>query len=432
MKNHILLSLMLVAFSNSFSQSLDLESCLKMADTANLTIRNARIDVAMNKKQIDSYEAALFPKVAFNTDYKYNAIIPGQVVPGMFAGGPPGSYTTVQFGVPWVLSNTLQLTQVLYNPQVNYGLTALKINQQVIEIQAGLTLQNVKYQVSQTYFNIQAIKKQIDFVRANISSMDKLIANMQAMFEQKLIISSEVDKLRINKLSLENQEQTLKASQEKLENFLKILIGKPLEEKIDVVVDKTVEQSILVNEDAANLLELQIIQAQQKLNAAERKGLFMGYLPSVSFYAAYNYSYNIRPESNYSKGIEGSFLGLRLDWTLFDGMDKYHKTKVNALQKEKLAQQLESSQQQLNLNIENAKKQVSIQKKSLSISQEQLKLAQTVYDQVKASYEQGVVSSNDLIKNETDLYQAQTNVVVAYLQLRQAELELLKTTGNIK
>jgi len=36
------------------------------------------------------------------------------------------------------------------------------------------------------------------------------------------------------------------------------------------------------------------------------------------------------------------------------------------------------------------------------------------------------------LKSENDLYQAQTNVVVAYVQLRMAELELLKITGNIK
>ena len=76
--------------------------------------------------------------------------------------------------------------------------------------------------------------------------------------------------------------------------------------------------------------------------------------------------------------------------------------------------------------------EVEIQKTSLSISQEQLKLAQTINNQIKASFELGVVSSNDLVKNETDLYQAQTNIVVAYLQLRQAELDLLKATGNIK
>jgi outer membrane protein TolC len=41
-------------------------------------------------------------------------------------------------------------------------------------------------------------------------------------------------------------------------------------------------------------------------------------------------------------------------------------------------------------------------------------------------------SSNDLILAENGLQQAQTNVVATYIQLRQAELEYLKSIGNIK
>ena len=181
-----------------------------------------------------------------------------------------------------------------------------------------------------------------------------------------------------------------------------------------------------------NLIELQLIEAQKRLNIAEKSGIYMAYLPSLAFYAAYNYSYNMRPETDFGKGINGAFLGLKLDWTLFDGFEKYYKSKVNKITADKLNNQMESTRLQLEMNIENAKKQVEIQKTSLSISQEQLKLDQTINNHIKASFELGVVSSNDLVKNETDLYQAQTNIVVAYLQLRQAELDLLKATGNIK
>jgi outer membrane protein TolC len=214
-------------------------------------------------------------------------------------------------------------------------------------------------------------------------------------------------------------------------NFIKLNFSH-ISEKIDVKVDSSVENSIVTDMKENNLIELQLIEAQKRLNIAEKSGIYMAYLPSLAFNAAYNYSYNIRPETDFGKGINGAFLGLKLDWTLFDGFEKHYKSKVNKITADKLNNQMESTRLQLEMNIENAKKQVEIQKTSLSISQEQLKLAQTINNQIKASFEQGVVSSNDLVKNETDLYQAQTNIVVAYLQLRQAELDLLKATGNIK
>jgi outer membrane protein TolC len=158
----------------------------------------------------------------------------------------------------------------------------------------------------------------------------------------------------------------------------------------------------------------------------------MAYLPSLSFYAAYNYSYNMKPEADFRKGIQSAFLGLKLDWTLFDGLEKYNKQKVNAINSEKLVNQENLLQQQLDLATDNAKKQIQIQTSSLSISQEQLVLAQRVYKQTEAMFQEGTVSSNDLIQADNELQQAQTNVVTAYVQLRHAELDYLKSIGNIK
>jgi outer membrane protein TolC len=265
-----------------------------MADTANLTIRNAQLDIAINDKQRDAYMSARLPHLAFNGDYKYNAIIPGQVVPAAFFGGPPGSFATVQFGVPYNLSNTLQLTQVLYNPQVNYGLTALKINAEIVEIQSRMIDQDVKQQVASTFFNLQAITKQLGFINGNIANMDKLIKNMEAMVAQELMIQTEVDKLQINRLTLINSRESLMASKDQLETYLKIMIGMDPKSPITIVSDNLVEKTILVDNTAISYPELELISAQQKMNQEERKGTNMAYLPSLSFYAAYNYNYNMK------------------------------------------------------------------------------------------------------------------------------------------
>jgi outer membrane protein TolC len=403
-----------------------------MADTANVTIRNARVDVAMSASQIDAYQSALLPKIFYAGDYRYNAVIPGQLIPGQIAGGAPGTYVAVQFGVPVNVSNTLQLNQVLYNPQLNAAIKTLKINQEVSEIQAGLTEQNVKYQLIQTYYNLQAINKQLAFVQENSTNMDKMISNMKALVEQKMVIATELDKLNITRLTLKNQEQTLISTKEKTENYLKLMIGKSINDKVEFQQEGAIQHSILNEVKTINAREIQLLQAQQRLNIVEKKGISMAYLPVLSMYGTYLYSYNYRPENSFGKGINGAFVGLKLDWTLFDGFEKHHKLKVNNFQRAKMEDQLYYSKKQLDVNIINAQKQVEIQKQSLQISQDQLVLAEKIQKQAKFSFEQGVISSNDLLKSENDLYQAQTNLVVAYVQLRQAELEVLKLTGNIK
>jgi outer membrane protein TolC len=432
MKNSTLLLFILLFTYGAKSQVLNLEQCLKMSDTANVVIRNARLDVAMSVSQIDAYKSALLPKIFYAGDYRYNAVIPGQLIPGQIAGGAPGTYVAVQFGVPVNISNTVQLNQVLFNPQLNAAIKTLKINQEVSEIQAGLTEQNVKYQLIQTYYNLQAIHKQLTFVQENCTNMDKMIANMKALVEQKMVIATELDKLNITRLTLKNQEQTLISTKEKTENYLKLMIGKTINDKVEFQQEGAVQRSILNEIKTINAREIQLLQAQQRLNIVEKKGISMAYLPVLSMYGTYLYSYNYRPENSFGKGINGAFVGLKLDWTLFDGFEKYHKSKVNVFQRAKIEDQLDYSKKQLDVNIINAQKQVEIQTQSLQISQDQLVLAEKIQKQGRFSFEQGVISSNDLLKSENDLYQAQTNVVVAYVQLRQAELEVLKLTGNIK
>lgn len=432
MKNQLIVFLFLLGVFSVQAQKLDLETCLKMADTANLTIRNSQLDIAINDKERDAYMAARMPHLTFTGDYKYNAIIPGQVVPGEFFGGPPGTFSTVQFGVPYNLSNTLQLTQVLYNPQVNYGLAALKVNADIVEIQQRMTSQDVKYQVASTFFNLQAITKQLNYVNANITNMDKLIRNMQAMVDQELVVQTESDKLQINRLSLINSKESLLATKEQLETLLKILIGKEQTETITIATDELVEKSILVDSETIIYPELELLAAQQKMNIEERKGTNMAYLPSLSFYAAYNYNYNMKPADDYRVGIEGAFIGLKLDWVLFDGLEKFHKQKANSLNAEKIANQQEYVAKQLEMQTVNSKKQIQVQANSLSVSQEQLRLSQRVYQHTELKFEQGTISSNDLITADNNLQQAQTNVIASYIQLRQAELAYLKAIGSIK
>ncbi|HRP53095.1 MAG TPA: TolC family protein [Fluviicola sp.] len=428
-----ILGLFLVFSYGAFSQGkqLDLETCLKMADTANLSIVNSRLDVLANKSQVSSYMAARLPKITAVADYRYNAIIPGQLIPAEMFGGAPGTYQAVAFGVPFNLSNTIQLQQVLFNPQVNYGINTLKIQQRVLEIQQRITERDSRTQVASTFFSLQAVTKQLDFIDTNLVNIDQLIANMEAMERQQLVVKTEVDKLRINRLNTVNAKQSLQANKEQLELLLKILIGIPENQQVVLVKEGLVEKTILVDRSTVSYPEMELLLAQKKMNVEEQKGTNMSYLPSLSLYAAYNYTYNMKPKNDVRQGIESAFVGLRLDWTLFDGLEKMNKQKVTKINRLKIENQESLLSQQLHLQEEQAKRQIEIQSNSLKITNEQLVLSENVYHQTLLQYNEGTVSSNDLIMASNDLQQAQTNVVLAYVKLRQAELDYLKIIGGI-
>jgi outer membrane protein TolC len=417
---------------SAHAQTLDLAACLRMADSANAQIRSAQLDVAINESQRAAYLSSRLPSVNFVADYKYNAVIPGQVVPAQFFGGPAGTFAEVKFGVPWVLSNTVQLNQILFNSQVNYGLAALRINSEIVKIKRDMTIQEVKHQVANTYFILQGMYQQLQFVDSNISYANRILKNMDLMVAQGMLVQTEADKIRINKLNLENTQANLQATKSQLEDLLKILVGLDPKAKIDLQNDEMVQKSLLVDQNAANLFAIKLLEQQQLMAQEEAKGIKMGYLPNVNLYGIYQYNVNMNPETDFRTGIDGAFIGLRVDWNLFDGLDKHNRAAMNALKQQQLETQTNLAQQQLQMQIDQNKRMVEVKANALEISKEQLKLAEAVHQHANLKFTEGLIGTNDLLQAQTGLEQAQTGVVAAYVALRQAELEYLKSNGNIK
>jgi outer membrane protein TolC len=420
-------------FSNGITaQVYSLQQLLQISDTANPSIRNAKLDIEINGKQKNAYLAARFPKITATGDYKYNALIPGQVVPAAFFGGTPGTYSTVKFGVPYNLGNTVQLTQIIYNSQLDYGLAVLDINKKIVDLQLKVTQDEIKYQIASAYFNLQALNKQKAFIDSNILNIDKLIANMNAMVKQGLLTPLEIDKLTLNKLSLENAIQNINSTKQQVEDALCILTGIPVQNRISILSDELIEKTILVDTTTIYRPQLDLLEAQKQMNLEENKGNKMAYLPNLSFYAAYNYTYNLKPEDNFRTGIESAFIGLRLDWTLFDGLEKHYKQKMNVINREKLENQEVYMKQQLEQNTLNARREIDNQSNALRLTKNQLELAQKVYRQTENLFKQGTISTNDLIQADNGVQQAQSNLINTYVKLRQAEIQYLKSIGNIK
>jgi outer membrane protein len=414
------------------SQVYSLQQLLQIADTANPSVRNAKLDIEINGKQKNAYLAARFPKITATGDYRYNALIPGQVVPAAFFGGQPGTYSTVKFGVPYNLGNTIQLTQIIYNSQLDYGLAVLDINKKIVDLQYKLTQDEIKYQIASAYFNLQALNKQKSFIDSNIQNLDKLISNMNAMVNQGLLTPLEIDKLTLNKLSLENAIQNINSTKQQIEDALCILTGIPVQNRISILSDELIEKTILVDTTTIYRPQLDLLEAQKQMNLEENKGNKMAYLPNLSFYAAYNYTYNLKPEDNFRTGIESAFVGLRLDWTLFDGLEKHYKQKMNVINREKLENQEAYLKQQLEQSTLNARREIDNQSNALRLNKNQLELAQKVYRQTENLFKQGTISTNDLIQADNGIQQAQSNLINTYIKLRQAEIQYLKSIGNIK
>jgi len=116
-KFFIVFLLVLAPFAQA--QTYSLNTLLRIANTSNFTLKNMKYDQAITAHQRSIYLSGRLPRVNFTGDYRYNALIPAQIIPADFFGGPSGTFAQVKFGVPFNLSNSIQLPQFLYTSQLS-------------------------------------------------------------------------------------------------------------------------------------------------------------------------------------------------------------------------------------------------------------------------------------------------------------------------
>jgi outer membrane protein TolC len=255
---------------------------------------------------------------------------------------------------------------------------------------------------------------------------------MEVMQQQGLILPVDIEKIKINKISLSSNMLSIENTEKKLQQYLGILVGMPEKSTFDLEEDQILASQTIVDLSTTKRPELALLEAQKELNAEELRGTKMAYLPNLSFYASYNYNYNIMPEKDFRTGIPSSFIGLHLDWNLFDGLEKRNKIKINGYNREKLENQEIQLKSQLQLATENARRDIDLQMENLRLNEEQLVLANQIYQTTLAQFKAGTVSTSELLDTDNRKQLAESNVIGAYLQLRLAEIAYLKSLSQIK
>ena len=86
----------------------------------------------------------------------------------------------------------------------------------------------------------------------------------------------------------------------------------------------------------------------------------------------------------------------------------------------------------MDLAYENAKKQIDNSIITISSQKENAQLAQDVLTNTNNNYIQGLASLTDLLDAENALVEAQNNYTTALLDYKLAEIQLIKSKGELK
>jgi outer membrane protein TolC len=439
MKRLFFLTLGIAAgLAGSSQRPYTLQECVDTALAKSLQIKSDNYDLAKTQASIGEAYSSLLPSVSASASYQYYFQLQKQVIPASVFGGAAGKYEATSLSTPQSKSVGAQLNQTLFNASSLIALKAAKVAVGVNELQIRASKEDVVYNVSATYYNIQSILKQQALVRENLTTDEALLNVTVDQFGAGLATQTDLDRLTVQRDNTWATLQNTSNSLEKQYNMLKLLMNMSLESKITVVQDDYDEAGALQQKMDADLTQKtnyrQVLE-NKKVTDLQRRNIKSGYLPSLSLGASYGlngYNSNANPLKNINDSwYPASYVSLSLSVPLFDGFRKKYQIREQEINLRKYDVQAEQTMQQNRKDVANANADLQSNYLTLQSQKRNLVLAQKVLADINTQYKSGIVKLTDAINSQSELETAQNNYITALINIKQAELDLKKANGTL-
>ena len=432
---HVFISILFIGWNIVQAQEVwTIKQCIDTAQVHNKNLQINRNNISISEQREKEAKANLIPKVTANADYKYFMELPTQLMPmnALNPQAPEGQFRDLQFGVPHNINANIQLAMPLYNPQIYGAIENTKIANELTQLQYQKTEEQVLFDITTLYYNAQILKHQLDFMESNLLNTNKLLKNIELLKEQLLAKGTDVSKVKLQAEQLKTQREIANNKYISILNALKLNIGISLEREITIVSE--IEKETLTENNKGNILDLKIINTQNKFLKSELKTLNQSrFLPSLNLIASYGttgFGYDKSP-NDFLDFYPIGFAGIQLSYPLFNGAVTQRKINQKKLEinNNELQTQLISDKNEM--EIENAIRKRTIAQNTIINTENQIGLSKSIYEQTILQQKQGTASLTDVLLADNALREAQQNYLNAIIDFLKADLEFKKLTGMI-
>lgn len=435
-------------------QSFSLIEAIQFATDKNLNVQSSRLDAASADARIREVKSVTMPQVSVGSQLTYNAIIQKFILPaGGFGGAPASSTATngnqpekaeviaIPFGVNFQGNAQVAVNQLLFDASYKIGLKAASTLRELSQKNITASKINVAEQVAKAYYNVLVSEERIKLLDYNISRLDSLFRETQALNKQGFVEKIDVDRLEV-------QANNLKTERQKVQNLvgltyylLKFQMGLNLNDEIvltdkiqDVNIDE-LERSVafVAPVDYTQRIEFAALQSQIQLADLDYQSIGKQYFPRVLASAAYghNNGRNNIGDLFTTKWFNSAAVNLQIQVPIFDGFQKRYaaQQKKIALNKAQLGSDLlknsiDFQTKQAQITIQNSLQTLRSQKRNLDLAQEIVRVT-------RIKYKEGVGSNIEVLNAESSSREAQTNYFASLLDFMLAKVDLDKASGKL-
>jgi outer membrane protein TolC len=438
---------MVLGFTSTEAQQpvrLGLKDALNYALKANSEARKARLDIENSQYQIEEVKSRALPQITGSASLTYNPLLQQSALPNIFGPNPnPNETILIAFGQKWNTNAGISLSQALFDKSVLTGLSAAKATQEFYRLNSQLTEEQIIEQVSTNYYQVLVQRQQMGVLDSTIKNAGRVQSILQGQYENGLAKKIDVDRISVNISNLKSQRQQLVNNVALLENQLKFLMGMPIQTPIsipEVAWNEIQPQAVPLQDsiDVTSRTELRLLRKQEDLLRYQKEAYKSEYYPSLSLSGNYSYQgmgNNMPLFKGQSKGVnwfDASSVSLNLRIPIFNGFATRSRIRQADISIQKINEDMNNTALALNLAFENARTQINNSIITLNAQKENVQLAQEVFFNTQNNYNNGLASLTDLLDAENSLTEAQNNYSAALLNYRLAEIQLVKSQGQLK
>ena len=439
---------------------LSLQACMEYALKHNYNLKNAQLDVLIQRAQVAQTLSAAYPHINARAEFDdyvvpqrtyfptgiFGSIFTPLLVANPSLSAPAGeanapAYTAIQISPQYSGTASASLSQPLFDGGI---LVALQARNAVIlsAIQAGeITEENVRYNVFKAYNSLVIAYRQYDITKDALKYARSIEHDLEVTRANGLAEKIDVERtsVQVNNLATDSIRigNLLTTSEQLLKYQIGMDINMPIVLTDTDVVSRKDQALKLMDEqgDYKRVPEYNLYETQLTLNQYNMKRYQYAGYPTLNLIGSGGYSYaseNFSDFGNFKNYLGFALVGLQLNMPIFNGLLRQNQVKEARINVEKSKNNIEYIKQTIDFQaassrttMKNAMLQVQSQHRNLDLSNDVLDLAQR-------KYKAGVGSNLEVTQAQTDQLRAQTNYFSALLDLINSEADLKKALGLLK
>jgi outer membrane protein len=421
-------------------KTLTLKDAISYALENKSDAKKARLKVENSTYQIQEVRSRALPKITANGALTYNPILQTTFLDAGSFGGEPGTTIQATFGQKWISTAGVSVTQNLFDQSVFTGLKAAKSTREFYQINEQLTEEQVIERVANNYYQVYVRRQNLNVLDSTYINTSKVKNIIKGRYDNGLSKKIDLDRIIVKLSNIKTQRQQVLNGVQIQENALKFYMGMPIETEINIpqAAFEVTPRAFSEMPNTAIRTEFLLMKKQEQLLEFQKQSLIAAYYPTLSLSAGYNYigqgpqmPWGAKP----SDGVfwtDFSSVGLNLKIPIFSGFETRSKVRQADIQLRTIKEDLIDTKLSLDLAYANAQTQINNSIITIENQKENAQLAQNVLKNTKNNYIQGLASLTDLLDAENAFTEAQNNYTFAILDYKLAEIQLIKSKGELK